>query len=70
MKLTFAILEKYRDIIDFTAYPERACPIKEFRWCEDCEFHKYGEGCTIDLHAKCNQSVLSAFKQKYPELFV
>ena len=70
MKLTFAILEKYRDIIDFTAYPERACPIKEFRWCEDCEFHKYGEGCIIDLRAKCNQSVLSAFRQKYPELFI
>lgn len=70
MKLTFAILEKYRDIIDFTAYPERACPLREFRWCESCEFYKYVGGCVIDIHAKCNQSVLSAFRQKYPELFV
>lgn len=68
MKLTFAILEKYRDIINFTA--EAACPLKEFHWCEDCEFYKSGEGCTIDIHAKCNQSLLSVFKQKYPELFI
>ena len=67
MKLTFAILEKYRDIIDFTS-KDRACPLKEFHLCEGCEF--YDKACTIDLHAKCNQSVLSAFKQKYPELFI
>lgn len=70
MKLTFAILEKYRDIIDFTVHAEHACPLKDFHWCEDCEFYKPGEGCTVDIHAKCNQSLLSAFKQKYPELFI
>ena len=68
MKLTFAILEKYRDIINFTT--EAACPMKEFHWCEDCKFYQSEVGCTIDIHAKCNQSLLSAFKQKYPELFI
>lgn len=70
MKLTFAILEKYRDIIDFTAYLERTCPLREFRWCKDCEFHDPDTGCTLDLHAKCSQFLLSAFRQKYPELFI
>lgn len=69
MKLTFAVLEKYRDIIDFTS-EDRACPLKEFHWCEDCEFYTPNRGCTIDIHAKYNQSLLSAFKQKYPELFI
>lgn len=77
MKLTFALLEKYRDIINFTALNEYACPLKIYHSslkiyhsCEDCEFYTPEEGCAIAIHAECNQALLSAFKQKYPELFI
>lgn len=70
MKLTFALLEKHRDIINFTARNRYACPLKFFRSCEDCEFYTPEEGCPIAIHDECNQALLSAFKQKYPELFI
>ena len=70
MKLTFALLEKHRDIINFTALNTYACPLKFYRSCEDCEFHTPEEGCAMAIHAECNQALLSAFKQKYPELFI
>lgn len=67
MKLTFAVLEKYRDIINFTS-KDLACPLKPFRWCDGCEF--YDEACTLNIHDKCNAHLLQAFRQKYPELFI
>lgn len=69
MKLTFALLEKHRDIINFTAL-DKICPLKIYRSCEDCEFHTSEEGCAIAFPGKCNEALLSAFKQKYPELFI
>ena len=66
MKLTFAILEKYRDIINFTA--EAACPLKEFHWCKDCPFEQ--GGCQLDLESPKHSALLKAFRQKYPELFI
>lgn len=70
MKLTFALLEKHRDIINFSALYGFACPLKIYRSCEDCEFHTPEEGCAIAFPGKCNEALLSAFKQKYPELFI
>lgn len=67
MKLTFAVLEKYRDIINFTS--ESACPLREFHWCDDCQFYDQSY-CTLNIHDKCNAKLLQAFKQKYPELFI
>ena len=68
MKLTIAVLEKYRDIIDFTS-EDRACPLREFHWCQDCMFYDQPY-CALNIHDKCNAHLLQAFKQKYPELFI
>ena len=66
MKLTFAILEKYRDIIDFNS--KHSCPLKIFRWCDACEFHD--DHCILALEEERYKPLLKAFKQKYPELFI
>ena len=67
MILTFALLEKYRDIIKFDADPgECACP--SISRCKDCPFEQ--EGCQLELESPKHSALLKAFKQKYPELFI
>ena len=68
MKITFALLEKYKDIIDFTisSYDDCACP--SFEFCEQCPF--YNDYCALDLNDKNIQHIVTAFRNKYPELFI
>ena len=67
MTITFALLEKYRDIIKFDTPPgECACP--SFNHCGDCPFEQ--EGCQLDLESPKHSALLKAFRQKYPELFI
>ena len=67
MKLTFALLEKYRDIIKFDIEPEEcACP--SISHCKDCPFEQ--GGCQLDLESPKYSALLKAFRQKYPELFI
>ena len=67
MKLTFALLEKYRDIIKFDVDTgECACP--SISRCKDCPFER--GGCQLELESPKHSALLKAFRQKYPELFI
>lgn len=67
MTITFALLEKYRDIIKFDVDPgECACP--SITKCKNCPF--YQTMCQLELESPKHSALLKAFRQKYPELFI
>ena len=67
MTITFALLEKYRDIIKFDT-PPGGCACPSIDSCKDCPFEK--GGCQLDLDLPKHSALLKAFRQKYPELFI